>query len=244
MTDTSTTGFFGRFAPLILAILIGGAIGWFAHSQSWGQDRAGTEKIVREYILANPEILPEAMANLQRRESAKQLTGMREDVEKPFPGAILGNPQGKTTLVEFTDFGCTFCRQSVADVEALIAADPDLRIVVRELPILSAESVTAARMALAAAEQGKYAAFHHAMFAAGRPDAATIDAAAKAAGLDLERARRVAEDPQVEAELERNLALARRLGFNGTPSWIVGDEVLSGAVGKDQLAAAIAKSRS
>ncbi len=127
----------------------------------------------------------------------------------------------------------------MADVDALIAANPELRVVVRELPILSEESAGAARMALAAAEQGKYGAFHRAMFAAGRPDPATVEAAAKTAGVDLDRARRFVADLRVEAELRRNLDLARQLGFNGTPSWVVGDAIMSGAVGKDRLAAAI-----
>jgi hypothetical protein len=94
---------------------------------------------------------------------------LRGALETPFPGAVLGNPQGRVTLVEFTDFACTYCRGSVADVEALVAANPDLKVVVRELPIISAQSVPAARMGLAAAAQGKYRAFHKAMFSGERP---------------------------------------------------------------------------
>lgn len=223
-------------------LLVGAVAGWLLHDSGPG-NRAATEKIVREYILNNPEILPEAMQNLQRKESAKMLTGVRADVEKPFPGAVLGNPKGAVTLVEFTDYACGYCRQSVADVQQLIKGNPDLRVVVRELPILSEESSDAARMALAAAEQGKYAAFHDAMFAAGRPSAATIESAARTAGLDIARARRIAASPAVEAELGRNLEIAQRLGFSGTPSWVTGDSVLSGAVGLDALSGAIAKAR-
>lgn len=228
---------------ILAALIVGGAVGW--GWQAWrapatGKDRAEIEQVVRDYILAHPEILPQAMDNLQKRKVAGALSAVRSHVEKPFPGAVLGNPQGKVTLVEFTDFACGYCRHSVADVEALIAANPELRVVVRDLPILSEESAAAARMALAAAEQGKYAAFHHAMFAAGRPEAATINAAAKSAGLDMDRARRIAADPRIDAELQRNLDLAGQLGFNGTPSWVVGDQIMSGAVGKDRLAGAIA----
>jgi protein-disulfide isomerase len=256
MTDMSGTGSGNRglFAGLVLLLAFAGAAaGWLWYDRQAkaadpasaiaANDRAAIEKVVHDYILAHPEILPQAMENLQRSESARQLSGVRGDVEKAFPGVVLGNPQGSVTLVEFTDFACGFCRQSVGDVTALIAANPDLRIVIRELPILSPESAAAARMALAAGEQGKYAAFHHAMFAAGRPDAASIDAAAQAAGLDMARARRVAADPRIEAELARNMDLARKLGFNGTPSWIAGNELLSGAVGKDRLAEAIAATR-
>lgn len=231
----------------------GGLIGWYWQSQRHAVDpaaglsasnRAAMEEVVRSYILDHPEILPQAMDNLRKRENAKQLSSVSDDVTKPFPGAVLGNPNGKVTLVEFTDFACGYCRQSVADVNALIAANPDLKVVVRELPILSPGSVAAARMALAAAEQGKYAAFHNAMYAAGRPDDAGIAAAARAAGLDMDRARKFAAEPRVDAELARNVELARALGFNGTPSWAIGDQLMSGAVGKDKLAKAIADTRS
>ncbi|GGC28162.1 DSBA oxidoreductase [Novosphingobium marinum] len=230
-------------ALAIPVLLLGGAIGWFAHAGSGGSlgpgDRTAVENVVRDYILENPEILPQAMENLQRRESAAQLSGIRDEVETPFPGAVLGNPKGSVTLVEFSDYACGYCRQSVEHVKQLIAANPDLRVVMREMPILSPESTDAARMALAAARQGKYAAFHDAMFAAGRPSDATIEAAARAAGLDLARARQDARDPAIEAELAGNLDLGRRIGFNGTPSWIVGDSIMAGAVGVETLSRAI-----
>lgn len=228
-------------AAVIVALLAGLFAGWWWRGGSG--DREQIETVVHDYILEHPEILPQAMENLQKRESAKQLAGVRQHVEAPFPGAVLGNPQGKVTLVEFTDFSCTFCRQSVAEIDALIAANPDLRVVIRELPILSPASAEAAKMALAAAEQGKYAAFHRAMFAAGQPGPETIAAAARTAGLDLMRANRIAADPRTEAELMRNMELAKQLGFNGTPSWVVGDAVLSGAVGREQLSEAIKAAR-
>lgn len=224
----------------VVMLAIGVAAGWFWRAQS---GKAETEKIVRDYILANPEILPQAMENLAKKESAKLLSGVRAGIEKPFPGAVLGNPDGKVTLVEFTDFACGFCRQSVADVEALIAEHPDLKVVIRELPILSPESAEAARWALAAAEQGKYAAFHNAMYAAGQLDAATIQAAAAVAGLDIARAKTTIADPRIEAELKRNYAMAQQLRFSGTPSWVVGDQVLSGAIGKEKLGEAIEAAR-
>lgn len=230
-------------AALVL-LLAGGLAGWFLRTPAVSSgDRAAIEKVVREYILAHPEILPEAMENLQKKDTAQRLAGVRQQVEAPFPGAVLGNPQGKVTLVEFTDYACTYCRQSVAEADALIAENPDLRVVIRELPILSPASAEAAKMALAAAAQGRFAQFHRAMFAAGRPDPATIDAAARAAGVDVARARRDMAAPALEAELGRNLALARQLGFDGTPSWVVGDTAISGAVGRDKLAEAIEAAR-
>jgi len=227
------------------ALVIGLFAGWFWRSASPAQaDRAAIEKVVHDYILEHPEILPQAMENLQKRESAKVLAGLRADLERPFPGAILGNPQGKVTLVEFTDFACGYCRQSAADVEELVRRNPDLKVVVREFPILSPASEDAARMGLAAAEQGKFARFHALMFVVGQPDAASIAAAAKQAGLDPVRAQAVIRSPRVELELQRNMELARQLGFNGTPSWVVGDEIISGAVGIERLAKAVAGARS
>jgi protein-disulfide isomerase len=233
-------------AGIVLALAAGLFAGWWWRqgadpaAQVAKGDRAAIEKIVHDYILAHPEVLPEAMENLQRRQNAQALAGIRDDVTAAFPGAVLGNPRGKVTLVEFTDFACTFCRASLAVVEQMIAADPELRVVMRELPILSPMSPDASKMSLAAAEQGKYAAFHRAMFEAGQPTAETIAAAARAAGLDMARARKVVADPRTEQELARNVDFARQLGFSGTPSWIVGDQLLSGALSRDRLTEAVA----
>ncbi len=225
-----------KFAVVAGCIALLGAGGWMG-------GRMAVERVVHDYILEHPEILPEAMEVLQRRENARQLSGVRDTVETPFPGAVMGNPKGKVTLVEFTDFACGYCRQSLPDVRALVAANPDLRIVVRELPIISPHSPEAAKMALAAAEQGRYAAFHDAMFAAGQLDSQTIEATAKAVGLDMDRARRVAASPTVAAEIQRNLDLANRLGFSGTPSWVAGERLIAGAVGLDQLTEAVTDAR-
>lgn len=234
--------------PLIisaLALLVaGGTAGWtMARGSAGAMDQAAVETVVHNYILEHPEVLPQAMENLRNKETGQQIAAAGDKLEEPFPGAVLGNPKGKVTLVEFTDFACTFCRASVADVEALIAENPDLRVVVRELPIIAPTSPDAARWGLAAAEQGKYPAFHKAMFAAGRTDAASIEAVARATGLDLDRARRFIADPRVNAELAANLDHARSLGINGTPTWIAGNQMLSGAVGKAALAKAIGEAR-
>ncbi len=204
-----------------------------------GKERAAIEGLVRGYILEHPEILPQAMERLQQRESAAQIAPMRGALETPFPGAVLGNPNGKVTLVEFTDFACTYCRQSQKALEGLIAKNPDLRVVIRELPIIAPESAPAARMALAAAAQGKYSAYHKIMFEGPRPSEGSIAAAAGAAGLDLAAARTFGASSSVADELKRNLELARQLGVNGTPAWVIGDRLISGAVPAADLQAAI-----
>lgn len=200
---------------------------------------AGQVKAVRAALLEQPEILSEAAERLKTGESEKQLAQVAPQALKPFPGAVIGNPQGKHVLVEFMDFACGYCRASEADVAKLVAADPQVQVVIRQLPILTPESVDAAKMALAAAKQGKYAAFHKAMFAAGRPNAQSIASAAQGVGLDMAAAQKVVADPATQAEIEANLALARQLGLGGTPSWIAGGKVLGGAVGYEALAAAV-----
>lgn len=243
------TAFSSRPAlPLIIsgvALVLAGALAGYAlgRSGSGPLDQAAVETVVHNYILEHPEILPQAMENLRKKETGAQLSNVGEKVRKPFPGAVMGNPNGKVVLVEFTDFACGYCRQSVADVDALIAENPDLKVVIRELPIIAATSPDAARWGLAAAEQGKYAQFHRAMFAAGRTDPASVEVAARAVGLDLDRARKFIDNPSVRSELATNLEIARQLGIDGTPSWIIGKEMLAGAVGKETLAKAIAAAR-
>lgn len=225
-----------RFAAIALGVVLAGAGIWFG-------GRIAVENVVRDYLLQNPEILAQASENLQRKQASQTLAGVRQSVETPFPGAVLGNPNGHVTMVEFSDYACGYCRQSLPDVAALIARNPDLRIVVRELPIISPHSADAAKLALAAAEQGKYAAFHDAMFAAGQITPQTMTAVAAKIGLDMDRAKRVAADPVVEAELNRNIETAGQLGFTGTPSWIVGERTIPGAVGIDKLAEALKAAR-
>jgi len=222
---------------LVIALAAG-----FAGAALWDLTGLGNRS-TREYLLANPEVLPEAMNVLQERELAARIEPIRREIETPFPGAVLGNPAGAVTLVEFTDYACTYCRQSIADVAALIDENPDLRVVIREYPILRPESVDAARMALAAAEQGRYAKFHDAMFRLGPPSAATIQAAATEAGVDLPRARAAIATGAFDTQLRANAELAAQVGVSGTPGWVIGNQSLSGAVGQDRLGDAIAEAR-
>lgn len=198
---------------------------------------------VRAYLLANPEVLPEAMAKLHERETGKLIAANRDAVLTPYPGMVGGNPNGDVTVVTYMDYACGYCRASLPEIDRLVADDPGVRIVYRELPILSADSRTAAAWAVAAAEQGKYLPFHTALFAAGRPTEAAIQAAAAKAGLDVGRARRIVASPQTAAELDKNLRTAGALGMTGTPAWVIGDRVVSGAVPQEQLVAAVKAAR-
>ncbi|WP_241233589.1 DsbA family protein [Altericroceibacterium xinjiangense] len=228
-----------RWILTIVLALVGG----FAGAALWDQTPwAGNS--TRAYLLANPEVLPEAIALLQQRQQSSQIAPVRAELQRPFPGAVLGNPNGDVTLVEFTDYACGYCRQSVEDVKALIAANPDLKVVVREYPILAPESADAARMALAAAQQGRYAAFHDAMFRLGPPSAETIAQAAREAGVDVPRAQEAIASGVFDRQLQENVQLATRLGFQGTPTWVIGDRAIAGAVGQATLAEAIEQERS
>jgi len=224
----------------LLVTLIVAIAGGFGGAGLWQVSGLGGQD-TRDYLLAHPEVLPEAMDVLQQRDMVARIEPLRDELETPFPGAVMGNPQGSITLVEFTDYACGYCRQSLPDVEALIAANPQLRVVMREYPILSEGSADAARMALAAAAQGRYEAFHNAMFAADGPSPENIAAAARSAGVDVERARAAIARGDYEAQLQNNVFLAQSMGFSGTPSWIVGNRVLNGAVGREAIAEAIAE---
>lgn len=199
------------------------------------------ETDVRAYLLEHPEVIPEAMARLQERESGKAVAQVADQVTKPFGSAWSGNPKGDVTLVEYYDYNCGYCRASLPLLKQLTDADPKLRIVYRELPILAESSRDAARMSLLAAAQGKFQAFHDALYAGGQVTDASIAAAARTAGVDT--GKLAAFTPTADAEIVRNMETAGRLGLNGTPAWIVGSRVLSGALPLEELQKAIADAR-
>jgi len=200
---------------------------------------------VRRYLLAHPEVLPEAMEVLQTRESARQDRALapvvdrnRAALETPFHGAWAGARQPDVVLVEFFDYACGYCRASNAHVDRLLREDARLRVVWREFPVLGPASEQAAVASLAAARAGRYRQYYDGLFAAGRPSEATIAAARQAAGLG-----EVAPDDEARRELQRNSELAQAIGAQGTPTFVVGDRVLHGAVGYEALRDAISAAR-
>lgn len=228
---------------LLLGVAIGGILiggGAVALLEGgWLNSRAKTEDIVHDYILDHPEILPEAMKRLQARETGRLVSDNRRAAETPFKGAWAGAEKGDVTLVMFTDYSCGFCRASAGDIDKLLATDKKLKVVWREIPILGAGSEAAARAALTAAGQGHYLEFHRRMFADGPPDDASIARVRKASGVSPDPAAEGA----IQHEIESNLALARTMGLTGTPTFVVGDKILQGAVGYDALRNAIAEAR-
>lgn len=206
-----------------------------------GLNRAATERTIHDYLLNNPEIIPQAMEKLQSDRQAAAVNRLRDRIERPFSGAWAGAPEGDVVLTVFTDYACTFCRASVPDIDRLLREDRNLKVVFRELPILSRDSEPAARLALVAARRGKYMEMHRALFESGNPDSGARVEAAEALEVPADNAQLA--DAAITRELENNIAIARELGFDGTPSWVVGNKLLTGAVGYDQLRAAVAAAR-
>lgn len=206
-----------------------------------GMSEAVLGEAIDAHLLANPEIVPAAMERLQANQQAQAIGQRRAALTTPFSGAWAGNAGGDVTMVVFTDYACTFCRASAADIERLLRTDPDLKIVFRELPILSAESEAAARVALAAARRGRYMAVHRMLFRAQVPDAAARTNALAGTGLTL--AEGATQEAAIDRELSANIQLARALGIDGTPAFVIGDRLLVGAVGYDRLREAITAAR-
>src|SRR5687768_2550520 len=200
-------------------------------------------RLVRDYILANPEIIPEAMQRLQDRDSARAVAAHRAAIETPFAGAWAGAADGDVVLVEFFDYACSYCRKSNPDIDRLLREDGKLKMVWREWPVLGPDSETAAEISLAAAEAGRFKQFHDRMFALGRPSPATIAEARRLVGISDEQVAALRGSAAAGTELRRNYELARAIGATGTPTFVVGDRVLQGAVGYDRLKDAIAEAR-
>lgn len=207
-------------------------------------ERARIEQIVHDYILAHPEILPQAMERLKDKRMAEVINTHRKEIETPYAGAWEGAKDADVVLVEFFDYNCGYCRASLPDLAKVVANDPKVKIVYRELPILSEESNLAARVSLLAAEQGKYMPFHKALYAGGHVTKDSILAAATSAGLDRKATEAAINSNRYDPEIENNLKLAQDLGASGTPTFVVGNKILNGAVGYDALKEAVAAARS
>jgi protein-disulfide isomerase len=238
---------FRLLAPaLLLLALCGMPPAASAESFTDGQ-RGDIEVIVRNYLLAHPEVLEEAMAELNKRQSAaeaeKHEAGVTSNADAIFNsprGVVLGNKDGDVTFVEFFDYNCGYCKRAMTDMLDLLKNDPKLKVVLKEFPVLSEGSVDAAKVAVAVRMQDpsgkKYLDFHQKLLGGRGPaDKARAMAAAKDAGLDTVRLEKDLASPEVKATIEENFKLAEAMGMNGTPSYVIGKQVVIGAVGLDGL---------
>lgn len=227
----------GGFGTALVGGLTGSAV--TAAAIFVAMPNALTTKIVRNGILANPQVLLEANEALRDAQYAPVLQTNRAAIETPFASSWKGAAKPEVTLVEFFDYACPYCKASNPAVDRLLKEDKGLRVVYRELPILGPDSVAAARLSLQASKLGRFAQFHDTLWATGRPGPETNARAATAAGI----APTPVNDPEADAEFNRNMKLAGELGATGTPLFVIGNKVMNGAVGYDTLKDAIEKAR-
>jgi protein-disulfide isomerase len=246
---------FRSIAPALFALALCGAPP-AASAQSFSDAQRGDiETIVKNYLIAHPEVLEEAMNELNKRQAAaeaeKHEASVATNAEAIFNsprGVVLGNKDGDVSFVEFFDYNCGYCKRAMADMLDLLKTDPKLKVVLKEFPVLSQGSVEAAQVAVAVRMQDpsgkKYLDFHQKLLGGRGPaDKARAMAAAKEAGLDTARIEKDIASPEVKATIEENFKLAEAMGMNGTPSYVIGKQVVVGAVGLDGLKEKISLAR-
>ena len=214
------------------------------------QEQAAVKALVLQTIREHPEIVVEALQAIQARTEAEAAAKAREAVQKrntdlvSDPNApVIGNPDGDVTVVEFFDYNCPYCKRAAPEVAQLIGQDTNLRLVMREWPILGSDSEYAARAALAARAQGKYKEYHDAMMRSPRANEVTVRRVAAEIGLDPERLADDMQDPLVAAHIEQSRRLAVDLGITGTPSFVIGETIVPGYVEHGELATIVAETR-
>ncbi len=234
-----------RWAAVLFValVLIAGSF-WLGGRFGGGMNRGQVEAVVASYIQEHPEIIPQALEAHQANQVAKEIEAIRPALERPYAGAWAGNINGDVNVVVFTDYACVFCRASVPDIDRLLREDKRVKVIFRELPIIAPQSRDAALMALAAARQGKYDAFHHAMFASPALDSAAIKRVADKVGVVTDgSADATGSQALLQRELDSNIAIAQQLQLNATPTWIIGDQLMQGQLGYAGLRDAVAKAR-
>ena len=238
-------------AGLIIALVVGLCVAVRAGEAPDASRRQEIEKIIREYLLAHPEVVTEALQEAERREQEAQRKRAAEAIRAHLaeltqdPGSpVGGNPQGRVTIVEFFDYQCGYCKREAVELKTLLQTDSDIRLVYKDLPILGPASVFAARAALAAQKQGKHEALHAALMAASEKltDQEVLRIAAQV-GLDAAKLEKDMADPSVSQALDRNFRLQRALNIQGTPALIVGTELIPGAASLETLKALVARAR-
>jgi protein-disulfide isomerase len=219
-----------------------------ASAQTFSDGQRGEiETIIKNYLVTHPEVLEDAMAELTKRQAAaeaeKHEASVAQNSETIFNsprGVLLGNKDGDVTFVEFFDYNCGYCKRAMADMLDLMKSDSKLKVVLKEFPVLSQGSVEAAQVAVAVRMQDpggkRYLDFHQKLLGGRGPaDKARAIAAAKEAGLDVGRIEKDLASPEVKATIEENFKLAEAMGMNGTPSYVIGKQIVVGAIGLDGL---------
>ena len=248
----------GRLVGLLSAFIVAATVP--AHGQDKSSpkamspaDRTAIEEVVREFLLKNPEVIVEAVRNLQEREKQDSnqrlkanLVAKRSELVNDPDTPVGGNPKGDVTIVEFFDYRCGFCKRVMPALQEVLKSDKNVRFVFKEFPILGPESVAASKVALAAwlVDKGKYEALHWALMkATGTLPESRLMKIAADVGYDAKALAKAMDDPKVENVIRRNYALAEALEINGTPAFVIGDHVIRGAVDLAAFRQAVAKAR-
>jgi protein-disulfide isomerase len=242
--------------PLLAATV--GMLGWqqqaLAQQPFTNEQRSAIEALIRDVLQKNPEIIQDALVELERRQQQQQVDAQRQvlvterNVIFNSPNSpVAGNPNGDVTIVEFFDYNCGFCKRSLTDMQEILKSDTRLRIVLKDFPVLGADSVEASRVAVAAKNQLKgerYWAFHVALMSSrGRVNGARALEVVRGNGANLEQLRRDMESAETRAIIEETVVLGDRLGLTGTPAFVIADEIVFGAVGVEQIKNRIAEVR-
>ena len=237
---------------LALGVFAVALLPWPALAADFTPDqRKAIEGIIHDYLVKNPEVMLDALEAAKEKlakdahdKAGAALADRRREILDDPASPVAGNPKGDVTLVEFFDYRCPYCKQVEPSLEALLGEDRQLRFVYKEMPVLGPVSVIAARVALAARNQGKYDAFHKAMMnTKGQIDEAAVYKVAGSVGLDIDRLKRDVNAPEVQQAIKANLDLAESLEIRGTPGFVIGDEIVPGAVDLGTLKQLIADAR-
>ena len=233
---------------VLLSIVMLWSFGIAVHAAEFNDaQRKEIESIVKDYLLAHPEILQEMNQTLEQQqkqaEEEQRKGGLVKNAKEIFRDKtdfVAGNPQGKVTMVEFFDYNCGWCKKGFPEVIAMLEADKDLRFVLKEFPIFGDDSEYAAKAAIASIKQGKYWALHVAMFQhEGKITKDSVDEIASGLGLNMEQLKKDMDDPATADILLRNRNLAQALAIGGTPAFIIDDRLVPGYLPRDELASAI-----
>uniref|UniRef100_E6VMP7 DSBA oxidoreductase n=1 Tax=Rhodopseudomonas palustris (strain DX-1) TaxID=652103 RepID=E6VMP7_RHOPX len=238
---------FRPLATALLALAVFGAPAVASAQKFTDEQRSQIETIIKEYLVTHPEVLEEASEELGKRQAAAQAEkhqqAIKDNADLIFSsprGVTLGNKNGDVTMVEFFDYNCGYCKRAMVDMLELMKDDPNLKVVLKEFPVLGPPSVEAAQVGIAVRMQDpsgkKYLDFHQKLLSGrGQADKARALAAAKEAGLDPAKLEKDMNSPEVRATIEESFKLAESMGMNGTPSYVIGKQVVVGAVGLDTL---------
>lgn len=238
-----------RYAiPLIMAML---AIPLPAKAAMNDAQKKEVEALIKQYILENGDVLIEGVNRFQAKqeeEANKEAQTKAKDLLESLKGdknvAQAGNPKGDVTVVEFFDYNCGYCKKAFSEVQSLLKDDKNVRVILYDMPILSADSHEISRWAMASRNQGKYFEFHSLLMQhQGATNEETLKKIAKQAGLDADKLKKDKDSPEIEEEIQKHLAVAQSLGIQGTPGFLINEQIFRGYIPYDAMKDAIAKER-